>query len=203
MHGATRKTDLDRRAPPARAGATPSVSTQPLAPALARHLASATILLVLAGCGLFGTDEPDVPPPGCPPVHALIGADRVASYAAPGERIGDLRYVAAINQVRSRCRASGDGIELDVAFELVAERGPAMGPGPLQLRYFVATLAAPDDRVVGKRMFPIELTFGGRDLAGLSELTTLRLPWLDPDQPPTRRLVVGLEQAASPSAPQP
>lgn len=167
-----------------------------------RPLCAAGLALALAGCSMLGSGEPEPIPPGCPPVHALIGADRVSSYGSPEGRADDLEYVAALNQVRSRCRALDDGIEVDVAFELVVERGPALPSDPLRIGYFIATLAAPDDRLIGKRVVPVELAFGGAELAGTTETVTLRLTGLDPASPPTRRLVVGLANERRP-APRP
>lgn len=147
-------------------------------------------MVALSGCGLFTRSEPEPPPPGCPPVHALIGADRVSSYRTAEPRIEDLRFVAAINSVRSRCSVDDDELEVDLAFEMVAERGPALEPGPLQLGYFVVTLA-PGNRVVAKQLFPIEFTFGPDGIAGMTEILALKVPGVDPRAPPSRRLLVG------------
>lgn len=170
------------------------MSAQPARPRTRQLLAAATASLV-AGCGLFGASEPDLPPAGCPPVHALIGADRVSSYRTPEERAEGLAYVAAINQVRSRCRTVDGELEVDIAFDLVVERGLALPSTSVQLSYFIATLAAPDDRLVGKRIVPLEAAFDGGDLAAIAESATVRLPGLDPDTPPSRRLVVGFTSA--------
>jgi hypothetical protein len=178
------------------------VSKQPRSSFVTRPLCAAGVALMLTGCNVFGSGEPAPIPPGCPPVHALIGADRVSSYRSPEAQADDLEYVAALNQVRSRCRTIDDGIEVDVAFELVVERGPALPSDPLRIGYFIATLAAPNDALIGKRVLPVELAFGDAELAGTTETVTFRLTGVDPASPPTRRLVVGLANGRQP-APRP
>jgi hypothetical protein len=167
-----------------------------------RGAVASLALLTLSGCGLFGGSEPPPQPPGCPPVHALIGADRVSSYRSAEQRVEDLRYFAAINQVRSQCRADGDELEVDIAFEIVAERGPALESGPLELSYFVATLDSAE-RLVAKQVFPAELTFRANGIAGYRESLTLQLPGVDPRSPPARRLLIGFafQGAQPPPAP--
>lgn len=134
-------------------------------------------------------------------MHALIGADRVSSYRSAEQRVEDLRFFAAINEVRSRCRTNGDDLEVDIAFEIVAERGPALAPDSLELAYFVATLD-PAERLLAKQVFPAELRFGADGIAGYRETLTLQLPGVDPRSSPMRRLLVGfsLEHVPPPAA---
>ena len=157
------------------------------------------LLLTLGGCGLFGRSESQAPVPGCPPVYALIGADRVSSYRTAEQRVEDLRFVAAINGVRGGCRTDGDDLDVEITFDIAVERGPALEPGPLELAYFVAVLDS-RQQVVAKDMFPTEFTFGPDGIAGYRESLTLRLAGVDPRSPPSRRLLVGFARAAAPPA---
>lgn len=147
-----------------------------------------SICLVLAGCG---TSEP---PPPCPLVLLVQGADQVASYrraALPAS--ADLRYLALLADLSSSCRYEDGGVELDLTFNLIAERGPALADGPIRLAYFLAAVA-PDGQVVDKQRFTAELAFpAGRERTGLTQELVVRYPSIDPATGQDYRFYLGFQ----------
>lgn len=133
-------------------------------------------LLALGACG---SSDPPPPPPPCPTALLLGGADRISAYRPGAEaRPSELRYVAALSNLQSTCRydEDGQGVEVDLSFHLIAERGPALSDTPEEVTYFVAT-TAPDRRILAKDLLETELVFEeGEAFAGWSEELTLRLP---------------------------
>ena len=99
-------------------------------------------VLALAGCV---TSTPvSEPPPACPAALILEGAERTSVYRAGAQpRASEIRYIAVLRDLTSACRyysdADGGGVDVDLTFNLIAERGPAMA-GSEPVTYFVATL---------------------------------------------------------------
>jgi hypothetical protein len=155
---------------------------------------------VLVGClgalGACGSAVPEPPPaPLCPTALLLEGAERTTAYRASTEP-GEIRYLAVLRDLASACRyysdGDGTGVDVDLAFNLIAERGPAMA-GPEELTYFVATVA-PDGRILAKEMLQSEVAFEeGEDRAGWSEDLTLRLPTVTPETGGDYTLYVGFQ----------
>jgi hypothetical protein len=111
-------------------------------------------VLALAACG---SAEPELPPaPACPAALLLDGAARTTVYRAGAEPRPDaLRYIAGLSDLASNCRYVDEGVEVDLAFTLTAERGPAFST-PEEVAYFVATLG-PDGQILNKEIYPVEL----------------------------------------------
>jgi hypothetical protein len=136
--------------------------------------------LLLAACG---TSAPQPPPPVCPTALLLQGAERTASYSPGGERRpAALRHLAVVTNLASGCRFGEAGVDMDLAFDLIAERGPAFSGGAVDLSYFVATIG-PGRQILSKQVFSSEIPFtGNEEAAGVSEQLTLRLPAVTPEQ---------------------
>jgi hypothetical protein len=153
-------------------------------------------LLALAGCG---TSQPasQPPPPPCPTALILEGAERTLAYRAGAEpRASEIRYIAVLRDLSSTCRYytedDGAGVDVDLTFNLIAERGPAMS-GSEPVTYFVATVG-PDGRILDKEPLRSDLTFAeGEDRAGWSEDLTLRLPTVTSGEGAEYRLYVGFQ----------
>ena len=148
--------------------------------------------LILAACG--STPPPPQAPPACPAALLLDGADRTTSYR-PGEDRSPkaLRYLAVLTHLKSTCRYQEQGVDVDLALDLIAQRGPAGGGDPVQLTYFIATIG-PDRQILSKQMFNSEIVFAkGEDLAGVAEQLTLRLPPLKPEQAAAYGLYLGFQ----------
>ena len=143
------------------------------------HASAWSSLALLTGCGLFSGD-PEVAAP-CPPVQVLQGAEAVSSYQ-PG-RQGDpsaLRYVAGMGDLSSTCRYAGDGVEVEIALNLLVERGPALEGEAARLDYFVATVA-PGQQIQSKQLLTSDVSLpAGQQTAGVREELTLRLPLMAP-----------------------
>jgi hypothetical protein len=153
-------------------------------------------LLTLAGCG---TSQPasQPPPPPCPTALILEGAERTSAYRAGAQpRASELRYIAVLRDLTSTCRyyteQDGAGVDVDLTFNLIAERGPALS-GSEPLTYFVATLG-PDGRILDKELLRSDLTFAeGEERAGWSEDLTVRLPTVTSGEGADYRLYVGFQ----------
>jgi hypothetical protein len=146
------------------------------------------LCVALAGCG---TSEP---PPPCPRVLILQGAEQIAAYRATEAPVqADLRFLAALTSLSSSCRYAGDGVDLALAFDLIGERGPALAEDSVRLAYFLAAVA-PDGQVVDKQSFTAELAFRpGSERAGLAQDLVLRYPSIGPLTGPDHRFYLGFQ----------
>jgi hypothetical protein len=149
-------------------------------------------LLALGACG---STEPAPPPPPCPTALLLEGAERTTAYRAGAEpRASELRYVAVLANLSSACRyysdAGGPGVDVDLGFNVIAERGPALLDSE-EVTYFVATVG-PEGQVLAREVLGGDLPFvADEERVGLSENLTLRLPSVTPDDGGAYRLYVG------------
>jgi hypothetical protein len=146
--------------------------------------------LALAACG---TSTPEAPP-ACPTALLLQGAERTASYSPGAERKPDaLRHLAVVNNLASTCRFGEAGVDVDLAFDLIAERGPAFSGDAVDLSYFVATIG-PGRQILSKQVFSSEIPFADNDdRAGVSEQLTLRLPAVTPEQGQAYAIFLGFQ----------
>ena len=123
----------------------------------------------LAACANKPSDPAST---ACPPAQIAVPSDRIGNNNEKGE----LRFVAALEQLTSGCRRQEDDIEIDIAFTMSAERGPAFDDQPVRLSYFLATVD-PRREIVDKQVLDIELNFApGQQVTALRESVTLRLP---------------------------
>jgi hypothetical protein len=154
-------------------------------------LAAALLALLPAGCGSSGAAGPQLP---CPTVLLLKGAERTADYRpGPGTRPADLRHLAVMTDLVSACRYDEAGVDVGLGFDMIAEQGPAYPGGPLQLTYFVATVA-PDQEVWSKELLTSEIMFpADQNLAGNSEQMTVRLPDVGPEAGAAYRVYLGFQ----------
>jgi hypothetical protein len=152
-------------------------------------------LLTLASCG---TADPGLPPAkACPAALLLDGAERISAYREgrePGPN--ELRYIAVLTDLASTCRYyaddSGQGVDVDLNFKLIAERGPALS-GTEEVTYFVATVG-PGNEIVSRDVLSGDLPFTeGAERVGLSEDLTLRLPSVTAAQGRAYTLYVGFQ----------
>ncbi len=152
--------------------------------------------LVLAAC----SSSPPQPqaPPACPAALLLDGADRTTSYRPGADRSPSaLRYLAVLTHLKSTCRYQEQGVDVDLALDLIAQRGPAGNKDPVQLTYFIATIG-PNREILSKQLFNSEIVFAkDENLAGVAEQLTLRLPPLPPEQAATYGLYLGFQLSNS------
>lgn len=161
----------------------PSGGERPIAPRRDTHrpalrvaLAAALLLPVLESCAWLMEEEPP-PPVVCPAAVPLEGAHRKTDFA-PGvaRAAGSIRWVAAINQISTRCERADGGRELELRFAVVAEAGPAFDGAPVVLDLLVAAVG-PDQRIQGRRRLGVRLDLeGASGRAGQIETLTFALP---------------------------
>ena len=148
--------------------------------------------LALAGCASDASPAPQ--PPACPTALILQGAERTAAYA-PGADASPsaLQHMAVLTNLASACSFGADGVDVDLAFDLIAERGPAMTGDTAELTYFVATLG-PGDEVLAKQLLTSEIAFETEDrVAGMAEQLTYRLPSVTSGQGQDYLIYVGFQ----------
>jgi hypothetical protein len=178
------------------AGACPLTHERPharpgaLRPA-ARGAALGLAALALAACA---TSAPQTAAPACPPALFLQGAEHTASYRPGAARQPDaLRHLAVMTNLASGCRYVAEGVDVDLAFDLIAERGPAFAGSAADLAFFVATIA-PDGQILSKQVLSSAIPFGtGEDAAGVSEQLTVRVPAVTAEQGGAYRLYLGFQ----------
>jgi hypothetical protein len=155
------------------------------------------MLVAVLTLGACGSSDPELPPPPCPRALLLDGAERTGAYRAGAEpRPSELRYLAVLTELSSACRYYDDGtregVDVDLTFNLIAERGPALS-GVEELTYFVATVG-PDRQVRSEHVLRGDLSFAeGEQRTGWTEELTLRLPSITPAQAPEYTLYVGFK----------
>jgi hypothetical protein len=141
---------------------------------------AAVAALLLGGCS---SSPPPPPAPICPTALLLSGADRVAAYRSDGERTPEgLQHLAVLTDLASDCRYLEGALEVDLAFNLIAERGPAFAGAPLELAYFVATVDSQQQQIVAKQVFNSEIDFpADQQVAGSAQQLTLKIPAVTPE----------------------
>jgi hypothetical protein len=159
-------------------------------PGTVRARSAALVLAFLfAGC----SSDPPEPPGPCPSAVLLQGAESTSIYA-PGSEQGpdDLELVIALNDLVSACRPTEGGMDVGLAFNVFAQRGPAFQPEPIRLSYFLATVG-PDRQIVDKQLLDVELDMpADQESTGMRETITLRLPGVGEDAA-SYRVYVGLQ----------
>jgi hypothetical protein len=156
-----------------------------------RRVVVAFGFLALGACA---SSEPGAPPPPCPAAVLLDGAERTSAYRAGAEPgPAELRYIAVLSDLASTCRYTDEGVEIDLAFNLAAERGPALPSASEEVSYFVAMLA-PDGRIVSRAAYATELDFEEGYAGALwSEQLTLLIRSVTPAQGADHMLYVGFQ----------
>jgi hypothetical protein len=142
------------------------------------RLAAGLTLVALTAVTACSSNEEGAPPgQACPLAFIIDGASRIA---VPPPSVNEdpqaLRYVAALSDIRSDCRHDEAAVEVDIGFDLLAQRGPALEGDRVNVTYFVATIG-PDQTILDKQTFEAEVLFPeGRQVAGIFEALTLRIP---------------------------
>jgi hypothetical protein len=149
----------------------------------------ALALLPLAGCGWWGgRGEPVL----CPDARLLEGAERTASYAGAERVDANLRYVAGLTDLRSGCRYDGRTLEVDLAFELVVEPGPALEAAAARITYFIASVG-PGEEVLSKRLVTTEVDVAARARAVVVETVTVAIPAASEAEVAALAILVGFQ----------
>jgi hypothetical protein len=122
------------------------------------------------------------------------GAEQIAAYRqATVPAPDDLRYLALLADLSSSCRYEDGGVEFDLTFNLIAERGPALAYDAVRLAYFLAAVT-PEGQVIDKQGFTAELAFpAGRQRTGVAQELVLRYPSIGPATGPDHRFYLGFQ----------
>jgi hypothetical protein len=160
-----------------------------------RHPVAALLaLLSVAACA--GGDDGGAPQQvtACPGALILQGAERTAAYAEGADaRPEEQRYLAVLTNLRSACRYDETGVDVDLAFDLIVERGPALAQNSVELTYFIATVG-PNEEILDKQLLTSDIEFvGEEEVAGSAEELTLRLPTVSPADAAGHALLLGFQ----------
>lgn len=137
-----------------------------------KFLGSTSAVVSIALLGACAKQESETELVACPPAQIAVPSDRIGHNSGDGE----LSFIATLKDLSSSCRLEDDDIEIDLAFVMQAERGPAFGDKPLELIYFLATVD-PNRDIIDKQLLDLKLDFGpDQPVGAVREEVTLRLP---------------------------
>lgn len=142
------------------------------APAMRRLvLAALPALMVLAGCS---SDEPPKP---CPPVGTPAPLDVFTQFApGGGEDLTQVQFSGRVGRVQMACEYDETGVDVELAIQLIVERGPADRSRNADLQYFVAVEDGPGN-ITAKQIFDVAMPFAGNSTrVGRLEEISLRIP---------------------------
>ncbi len=145
-------------------------------------------LLVLAGCSSDG------PPRPCPPVGTPAPLDTFTRFEpGGGQDLTQVRFSGRIARVQSACEYDEKGVDVELAIQIVVERGPADRSRQAELQYFVAVEDGPGN-ITAKQVFDVAVPFEGnsRRLGRLEEVD-LRIPAPAGHGFTNTRVLVGLQ----------
>ena len=154
-------------------------------------LAAVPVALVLAGCGS------DAPPPLCPPVGTPAPLDTFTQFEpGSGRDLTQVRFSGRLAAINSACEYDTDGVDVELAIQMVVERGPADRDRNAELQYFVAVENGPGN-ITAKQVFDVAIPFEGnsRRLARLEEIS-LQIPPAGEQGFSRTRILVGFQLSA-------
>lgn len=134
-------------------------------------LAAVPVALFMAGC------SSSEPPPPCPPVGTPSPLESFTQFEPAGGRdLTQVKFSGRFSGFQSTCEYDDTGVDLDLAVQIVVERGPADRDRQANLQYFVAVEDSPGN-ITAKQIFDVAIPFEGnsRRLARIEELK-LRIP---------------------------
>jgi hypothetical protein len=107
---------------------------------------------------VVGACADKAPPPPCPRVVGVPGAQSVARYSPAGRDLTDIVYEATFQNAVLSCTYDKDAINADMQVTILAARGPADVDRKAALAYFVA-VATSDNSVLARKEFDLEIPF--------------------------------------------
>lgn len=121
-----------------------------------RALLPLVLLVFVAACS---SDEG--PPPGCPVTNFVNDLDHVTAFT--DDAVGDLtdvRFDAQLTSLSAICNFESDELVMDIAFQVIASRGPANKDNQAAVTYFIA-IADQTGTIIAKETFDNILPFKG------------------------------------------
>ena len=143
--------------------------------------------LALAGCqGLV-----DQSGRACPSIAILADTDTVSVFVRPGDPT-TVAAEATISGLNSACRANDERVEVEIAFQITALRGPTSNAPALEVPFFVAVTDA-RGKVLGKDIFFSRLTFDETGHATTVEQLVEDIPMADGESPVVFQVILGFQ----------
>jgi hypothetical protein len=127
----------------------------------------------------------------CPSVAFLADTD-VVTILVPVSDPPAVAAEATLSRVNSECRANGERVEVELAFQIDALRGATTDAAVIELPFFVAVIDG-QGRVLGKDIFFSRLTFDGAGVAGQVEQLVETIPLADGEVPVGFQIVLGFQ----------
>ena len=134
-------------------------------------LAAVPVALFMAGC------SSSEPPPPCPSVGTPSPLESFTQFEPAGGRdLTQVKFSGKFSGFQSTCEYDDTGVDVDLAIQMIVERGPADRDRQADLQYFVAVENGPGN-LTAKHVFDVGIPFEGnsRRLARVEELQ-LRIP---------------------------
>ena len=161
---------------------------------LIKPLTMIAVLGTLGACTMFGDDDDQQDIVLCPQVAILGDAERTTQFKpGAGRDLIDVMFEAEIRNIRTSCKFLEGRVISEVAFELIASRGPAAKSGEGNFTYFVA-VTDNTGRVLAKEIFDTRIAFtANRRRAGVEELTEQNIPIIGDAKPNSLEILVGFQ----------
>jgi len=122
-----------------------------------RYPAGIFLVLVAAGCGMFGGAKLAQYP--CPQAGILKDAQRLTKFLpGPGRDLTDVVFQVRLANVRTKCAYDKSGVKIDMLVDISAERGPADKSRKAVFAYFVA-IANPAGDILARERFTALIPF--------------------------------------------
>ena len=134
-------------------------------------LAAVPVALFMAGC------SSSEPPPPCPSVGTPSPLESFTQFEPAGGRdLTQVKFSGKFSGFQSTCEYDDTGVDVDLAIQMIVERGPADRDRQANLQYFVAVENGPGN-LTAKQVFDVTIPFEGnsRRLARVEEIS-LRVP---------------------------
>lgn len=149
----------------------------------------------LAGLGGGEPDGADGGPARCPSVLIVEDAAELTLFSPGGGRdLTDVVAVAGFGPFEGQCDYFDDRVDVRLELLVVAERGPALSGDRVVVEYFVSILD-PQDRIMAKREFPVDLRFASASLsqAASREVLVQSIPLADLATAGDHEILVGFQ----------
>jgi hypothetical protein len=150
-------------------------------------------LLLVSGCGTF-SHAPETPAQACPGAVILRPLKNMAIFGPGAERRPDnVAFYGLLDEVDSNCTYGGDSVLMKLDVIVIGQRGPKAKGDSIDLDYFVA-VTAPPDNILSKKPFTVRIAFPPNAVrAGVSDHIEEAIP-LDGHKASDLTLDVGFQQ---------
>lgn len=153
--------------------------------------AAAASALLLAGCG--GSEPRQQAACPTPGIVAGLETTTVFQGGVSSGREADLQYAVAMENIGGGCIYGDDGMQIELAVDVVVEPGPAFAGSQVNVPWFVA-VADPSGAIIDKQVFTSTVAIApGAIRGGSRESVEQRFPGVETTEGGAYRLYLGLE----------